>query len=81
MSWWLLEMLQLYKINECKNQNPHQIDEMPVQAGDLDMLGNVATAAHGCKHGGIIDNPAGHVHAVKPSENKKRRGEQILAER
>ncbi len=54
----------LHKINEGKNQNPHKIDEMPIQAGDLDMLRDVTAAAHRGKHGGVIDHPAGHVHAM-----------------
>jgi hypothetical protein len=73
--------LLLQQVDEGKNQNPDQIDEVPIQAGDLDMLRDVTATRDRGQNTGIVNNTSGHMHAVKTGQDKERCREQVIGKR
>src|SRR5262245_21070725 len=67
------------QIHKRKDQDPDEIDEVPVQAGDLDQarIDDCEGTLKGTgQQGAEINHAPGHVHPVKPCQNKECRGEQ-----
>src|SRR5437763_16287686 len=75
----------LPKIKECENEYPHQVDEMPVQAGDLHRLiaalAVIKSAPHPQSYHSQVDNARRYVQAVEPGDHEETRSELRRAQR
>src|SRR5262245_61305164 len=73
----------LHQIHEREDQDPDEIDEMPVQRGDLDRVvlgGRVTTAERLDEDAAQIDDASEDVAAVEAREAEEGRREQRRAE-
>src|SRR5438132_1326295 len=65
----------LPKIKERENEYPHQVDEMPVQPGDLHRLiaplTVIKSAPNPQSYDSQVDNTRRYVQAVEPGDHKK----------
>src|SRR5580704_922887 len=76
----LEKVVPLNQVNEREDQDPNQVDEMPVQSRDLDevrlrlrqLAGHAANQQH-C----VVHDAAENVTTVKAGEDEERRVEQI----
>src|SRR5689334_7097952 len=68
----------LPEVEEREDEHPDEVDEVPVQAGDLDDLVTLAliVAAPDLERDDRqVDHPACHVQAVEPGDHEKARAE------
>src|ERR1044071_5753283 len=73
--------IKLYEVDKRENQDPDEIDKVPVQTRDLHMLGLIAAAIDGREHTTVVNHASSHMHAMEPSQNKKRGREQTGGKR
>src|SRR5919204_2421078 len=69
----------LDQVDKGKDHNPHQIDEMPVETGNLDrvvIIGGIRTAHASEQDAEQVDHTTRDVHPVEASNNEKGRAEQ-----
>src|SRR5438309_11235253 len=75
----------LPKIKERENEYPHQVDEMPVQPGDLHRLiaplTVIESAPNPQSYDSQVDNARRYVQAVEPGDHKETRSKLCRAQR
>src|ERR1700756_3530088 len=75
----------LPKIKESENENPHQVDEMPIQAGDLYRLiaplPVIKSAPNPQSYDTQVDDARRYVQAVEPGDHKETRSKLRRAQR
>src|SRR4051794_3257149 len=79
----MLSSLRGYEVNEGEDQNPHQVDEVPEQAYQLDraVIALVVFAAHRAdENGRQVADPGEDVAAVKAGDDVERIGVSGVAE-
>src|SRR5271156_4990632 len=76
----LEKVVPLNQVNERENQDPDQVDEMPVQSRDFDQVGlrlrQLAGHAANQQHA-VVHDAAENVTAVKAGQDEERRVEQV----
>src|SRR5438105_7671611 len=74
----------LPKIKESENEYPHQVDEVPVQAGDLHRLiaplTVIESAPNPQSYDSQVDNARRYVQAVEPGDHKETRSKLCRAQ-
>src|SRR2546430_14278630 len=77
--------VSLPEIKERENEYPHQVDEMPIQAGDLHRLiaalAVIKSAPHPQSYHGQINHARRYVQAVEPGDHKETRSKLGRAQR
>src|SRR5437667_11819100 len=75
----------LPKIKERENEYPHQVDEMPIQAGDLHRLiaplAVIKSAPNPQSYHSQVDNARRYVQAVETGDHKETRSKLHHAQR
>src|SRR5579871_1093154 len=74
----------LQEVDEGEDEDPDEIDEVPVEGGDLDLavaLRRVLAEEAAREDHAQVHDPREHVHPVEPGEDEKGGAEEVLPNR